>query len=425
MNVLMLGNNLESWTYTAALASTGCVIHMDSKELPDADSELMEPDLYRLLLKQREAGRLVFGSDKIEVDLLIDARQQTDEQRLELDLLDFAARLEALPAEHQIVVALVQPVPVGTTERLQNKLQQQGFKQLLMVYWPGFVQAGRALESFTRSQRIILGSNQPTATSLIRRLMSPFNRSRDALLVMPPKEAELTKIAINGMLATRVSFMNELSELASQRGIDIETVRQGIGSDSRIGYQYLYPGCGFGGEAFLQTLDQLGAELNHQAGFGLLDSVQAINDQQKDLLFQKFWRFYRADVAGKAVALWGCAFKPNTASISGSPALVLIEALLAHGVQVRVYDPMALPTLQKLLGEKNGLIYADSPEAAAQDADAVLLVTEWKEFWNLNMQTIHASMKTPLLLDGRNIYDPQELQRQSWIYSGVGRGQAI
>lgn len=425
MNVLMLGSNLESWTLTAALASTGCVIHMDSKELPDTDSELMESDLYRLLLKQREAGRLVFGSDKIEVDLLIDARQQTDEQRLELDLLDFAARLEALPAEHQIVVALVQPVPVGTTERLQNQLQQQGFNQLLMVYWPGFVQAGRALESFTRSQRIILGSNQPTATSLIRRLMSPFNRSRDALMVMPPKEAELTKIAINGMLATRVSFMNELAQLASQRGIDIETVRQGIGSDSRIGHQYLYPGCGFGGEAFLQTLDQLGAELNHQAGFGLLDSVQAINDQQKDLLFQKFWRFYRADVAGKAVALWGCAFKPNTASISGSPALVLIEALLAHGVQVRVYDPMALPTLQKLLGEKNGLIYADSPEAAAQDADAVLLVTEWKEFWNLSMQTIHASMKTPLLLDGRNIYDPQVLHRQSWIYSGVGRGQAI
>jgi UDPglucose 6-dehydrogenase len=426
MNVLMLGNNLESWTLTAALASTGCVVHLSAAQLPEADSELMEPDLYRLLLKQQDAGRLVYASSTAAVALLIDARHHDKGQhQLQQDLLDFASRVAALPGDHTCVVALIQPVPVGTTERLQSLLQQQGYHQLTLVYWPGFVQAGRALESFTRAGRIILGSNQPVATRLIRRLMSPFNRSRDALMVMPPKEAELTKIAINGMLATRVSFMNELSELASQRGIDIETVRQGIGSDGRIGHQYLYPGCGFGGEAFLQTLDQLADELQDRTGFGLLCSVRAINDQQKDLLVQKLWRFYRADLNGKRVALWGCAFKPNTASIAGSPALVLIEALLAHDVQVQVYDPMALPTLKKHLGQRPGLIYASSPEAAAESADAILLVTEWKEFWNLNLQKIQSSMNTPLLLDGRNIYDPQDMHHQGWTYSGIGRGQAI
>jgi UDPglucose 6-dehydrogenase len=243
-------------------------------------------------------------------------------------------------------------------------------------------------------------------------------------MVMPPKEAELSKLAINGMLATRVSFMNELAQLAAQKGIDIEQVRQGIGSDSRIGYQYLYPGCGFGGQAFLQTLAQLSGELEQQssADVSLLRSVQLINEQQKDLLFQKLWRFYRADLAGKRVAIWGCAFKPNTASVEGSPALTLIEALLAHGAELSVYDPRAMPALQRYLGKRGAIDYAQSPEHAVEAADALLLVTEWKEFWNLDMQTVRQRMRTPLLLDGRNIYDPAALQKQGWIYSAVGRG---
>jgi UDPglucose 6-dehydrogenase len=227
------------------------------------------------------------------------------------------------------------------------------------------------------------------------------------------------------MLATRVSYMNELARLAAEKGIDIEQVRQGMGTDSRIGFQYLYPGCGFGGEAFLQTLSQLSTELDQAAEPGLLSSVFAINEQQKDLLFQKFWRYFKANISGRRVGLWGCAFKPNTSGVEGSPALVLIEALLAHGVQVQVYDPMALPTLQRRLGTREGLILVDSAEAAAEGADALMLVTEWKEFWNRDMAAIQSAMNSPLLLDGRNVFDPALMAEQGWVYSGVGRGVSV
>ncbi len=423
MKLLILGEDLVAWTLGAALASTGCSVRMTACELPDAASEEVEPDLSRLLVQQLEAGRL-----QLQCGLTTPADQPAD---LLIDARDFVC-LETLrkaveQAGYPRLVALVQPVPLGTTDRLQQQLNEDSVQPPRVVFWPNFIQAGRALQSFTRVEQLLLGSADRQATEQIKRLMLPFNRSQERFRVMTPREAELTKVAINGMLATRISFMNELAQLAERQGIDIEAVRQGMGADSRIGFQYLYPGCGFGGEAFLQTLEQLNSELTSSkaAHQGLLTSVQAINNQQKDLLFQKLWRFYRADLAGKKVALWGCSFKPNTASISGSPAIHLIEALLAHEVQVVAYDPRALPALNKHFQAAEGLTLAVSPEAAAKGADAILVVTEWKEFWNLDLAGIQSTLNQPLLLDGRNIYDPQALARQGWIYSGVGRGQVV
>lgn len=444
MNIRILGNNLEAWTMAAALSSTGCRVTVTAKQLPDEQSELIELDLLRFLEKQQ--GRLLL-TDLADTDfspgdnceLLIDARTNlAANQRFEA-LKVFSGAVLAESA----IYALVQPASVGTTDQLQEQLSTLSLNRSVQcLYWPSFIEAGRALESFTRSSRLLIGvpdrSNelQSEAVGQIRELMIPFNRSKDAAMVMSAREAELSKLAINGMLATRISFMNELADIASRQGVDIEAVRQGVGADLRIGHQYLYPGCGFGGEAFNDTLRFLGEELEATENAigvrgGLLGSVRQINEQQKDLLFQKLWRYFGAAVKGLTVALWGCAFKPNTASIAGSPALVLVQALLSHGVRVQVYDPMAMESLKLWLNTKQKygrgdlVMFCESPEQAAEQADAIMLVTEWKVFWNLDLAEISSRMRTPLLLDGRNIYSPIRTQQAGLVYSAVGRGQAI
>ena len=436
MNIQILGNNLESWTLAAALSSTGCRVTVSADQLPDSHNEIAEADLLRLLQKQEAQQRLLLTPvEKADAScqLLIDARTNLSAEQRFASLQTFAAQTGSQP----LVYALVQPVAVGTTDQLQSMLEAES-ASVSCLYWPSFIEAGRALESFTRSGRILIGAAagvaSPDAVALIRDLMSPFNRSKDAAMVMSAREAELTKIGINGMLATRISFMNELADIAGRQGVDIEAVRQGMGADSRIGHQYLYPGCGFGGEAFTDTLNFLGQELQttEQAqglSTGLLSSVQQINEQQKDLLFQKFWRYFNAEIKGRTVALWGCAFKPNTGSISGSPALALLKALLSHEVTVKVYDPMAMQALEHWLTDQNlpadRVHFCNSPEQAAEQADAIMLVTEWKLFWNLNLAEIATTMTTPLLLDGRNIYPPERAQQAGLIYSAIGRGRAI
>lgn len=424
MKVQVLGSNLEAWTLAAALAFTGCRVCMTHSQLPAAGTDISEPDLLQLLAQQQSAGRLLLGCKEDKADLLLVASRHMSMELLQAEVQSFVdsvrGDISAVP-----LVVLVQSVAIGTTDLMQQWIDAQDAKHIRVLFWPAFIQSGRALESVIRPERILLGCECEEAIRIMRRLLNPFNRSRDTLLVMPPKEAELSKLAVNGMLATRISYMNELAQLAADKGIDIERVRQGMGTDSRIGFQYLYPGCGFGGEAFLETLSKLSRELGQKAGPGLLSSVFAINEQQKDLLFQKFWRYFKADVAGRRVALWGCAFKPNTAGVEGSPALTLIEALLAHEVEVRVYDPMALPSLRRQLGRPSNLIFADSAESAVEQADALMLVTEWKEFWNIDMDAVYRRMNTSLLLDGRNIYDPQQLAEKGWVYSGIGRGISL
>ncbi len=427
MNVFVLGDGLEAWTLAGALAFTGCTVIMEQSVLPSADSDIAEPDLLQLLSQQHQSGRLQLGGRDQGADLLLVACRLPSQASLQAAVQPFVdgIRGQRKATQARPLIALVQSVAIGTTGELQQWLNDLGAGHITVLFWPAFIQSGRALESVTRPERILLGCEDEQAIQVMRRLLTPFNRSRDTLLVMPAKEAELSKLAINGMLATRVSYMNELARVAADKGIDIEQVRQGMGTDSRIGFQYLYPGCGFGGEAFLETLNQLSIELRHDAEPGLLSSVFAINEQQKDLLFQKFWRYFKAEIRGRRVAVWGCAFKPNTSGVEGSPALTIIEALLAHGVEVQVYDPMALSTLKRYLGERVGLVCVDSAEAAVVGADALMLVTEWKEFWNRDMSAILSRMCTPLLLDGRNVFDPQLLSEQGWVYSGIGRGLSI
>ena len=424
MRVRVLGDNLEAWTLAGALALTGCNVSMAQTVLPGKGSGIAEPDLMQLLEQQYEAGRLQLGTTAMAADLLLVACRLSSLESLQEAVQPFVMELNEKPVPEPLI-ALVQPMAIGTTDKLQQWLDAQSAGHIRALFWPAFIQSGRALESVTRPERILLGTVDDQAMQMMRRLLTPFNRSRDTLLVMPPKEAELSKLAINGMLATRVSYMNELARLAADKGIDIEQVRQGMGTDSRIGFQYLYPGCGFGGEAFLETLGQLNIELDDSSEPGLLSNVFAINERQKDLLFQKFWRYFEAEIQHRRVAVWGCAFKPNTSGVEGSPALTLIRALLAHGVKVQVYDPIALPNLRRQLGELPGLVCVNSAEQAVEQADALMVVTEWKEFWNLDMAAIKTRMRTPLLLDGRNIHDPLRMAEQGWVYSGIGRGLRI
>jgi UDPglucose 6-dehydrogenase len=430
MKLLVIGDDHAAWTMASVLASSGCHCIICKDNITPAD--INEPGLNRLSSDQIRQGRLQLLEDSIpaiDTDLMLYAEPHASYEELLACSIDYAEKAKTSCQSNdqpsKRVVALIQPFEIGTTDRLQQDLKEQGHDFVSVVFWPSFIQSGRAIESFSYAERVLLGSSDEHATGIIRQIMSPYNRSRDTFMVMKPKEAELTKVAINGMLATRVSFMNELADYASVNEIDIEPVRQGIGSDSRIGFQYLYPGCGFGGQAFLDTLHQLTKELEAHQHSSLLKSVWQRNEQQKDMLFQKFWRFYQADIQGKSVAIWGGAFKPNTASISGSPAIGLIESLLAHKVTIRLYDPAANRAMLEYFSGDAGIVACQSAYQAAENSDALMLVTEWKEFWNLDLAQVAGKMRQPLLLDGRNIYDPDYALASGVIYSGVGRGQKI
>jgi UDPglucose 6-dehydrogenase len=311
---------------------------------------------------------------------------------------------------------------VGTTEELQALLDDMG-SCTRVVSLPETLQEGAALESFARPGNILLGCDDDDAEELLREILRPFNRRRDVIQVMRPREAEFTKLAISGMLATRLSFMNDMALLAEPLGVDIDRVRQGLGADSRIGEAYLYAGCGFGGPGFSRDVMSLTQALHRQAASaGLLEEVLEVNERQKEVLFRRFWQYFGGEVAGRTVALWGVAFKPGSDRVDNAPALKLIEALAAQDIAIRVHDPLALPELRAWAGEQLAIEYCEDPYEAVRGADALMLVTEWKLYWSPDWAQLRESLRTPLILDGRNIYDPAFVRKQGLLYQGVGRG---
>ena len=293
---------------------------------------------------------------------------------------------------------------------------------LRAVALPDVLQEGAAVSNFTRPEHIILGCDDEQAESRVRELLRPFNRRRDGMLVMRPQEAEFTKLAVTGMLATRLSFMNEMANLADVFSVDIEMVRQGVGADSRIGSGYLYPGCGFGGSSFSRDVRGLADTLQRNGiDSELMHQVLHINENQKELLFRKLWQHFHCDLSGKTVTIWGAAFKPNTPRIDHAPSLRLIDALLAQGVRVQVHDPQALPLLARHYAGVEGISFHDDEYRALEDADALMLVTEWKCYWQPNFIRMKELMRQPLVLDGRNIYGPTVVRGYGFDYYGVGR----
>jgi UDPglucose 6-dehydrogenase len=394
---------------------------------------IYEPGLEEMIKNNMEAGRLHFTTDPKEaVDFglfqFIAVGTPPDEDG-SADLRYVLAVAKSV-AEHMTDYKIIvdkSTVPVGTADIVKHTvtevLAQRGETlEFDVVSNPEFLKEGSALEDFMKPDRIIIGTDNPRTTELLRALYAPFNRSRERVIAMDIRSAELTKYAANAMLATKISFMNELANLAERLGADIEHVRNGIGSDSRIGYSFIYPGCGYGGSCFpkdVKALERAAREMGYQAE--LLSAVENVNDRQKRRLFEKISSHYPEGTKGKVFALWGLAFKPNTDDMREAPSRVLLEALIDAGAKVQAYDPEALQEAQRIYGKKSGLKYCSKQDDTLENADALIICTEWKQFRSPDFDKLGSLLKDKVIFDGRNMYSPKLVKQSGLQYYAIGR----
>jgi UDPglucose 6-dehydrogenase len=316
---------------------------------------------------------------------------------------------------------------VGTADRVAQAVRAAQTARGVEVEFdvvsnPEFLKEGAAIEDFMRPDRIIVGTDNPRTAELLRALYAPFNRNHDRVMVMDVRSAELTKYAANAMLATKISFMNELSNIAEAVGADIEKVRVGIGSDPRIGYQFIYPGCGYGGSCFpkdVRALERTARAIGYDAQ--LLTAVEAVNFRQKDLLFQKLSDHFGGDMADRTIAIWGLSFKPNTDDMREASSRTLMEALWRAGARVRAFDPVAMPETRRIYGERADLTLTEDAMSAADGADALVIVTEWSQFRSPDLAAVRTRLRHPVLVDGRNILDAKQVTAAGLSYVSIGR----
>jgi len=441
MNVTVFGSGYVGLVTGACLAEVGndvVCMDVDNRKiemLNQGKSPIYEPGLEQMVQRNAKAGRLRFTTDpdlavKHGLFQFIAVGTPPDEDgSADLQYVLAVAQTIAEHMDEYRVVVDKSTVPVGTADRVREKInltQQQLDKQVEfdVVSNPEFLKEGAALEDFMKPDRIIVGTDNPRTTELLRALYAPFNRNHDRLIAMDIRSAELSKYAANAMLATKISFMNELPNLAELLGADIEKVRHGIGSDSRIGYSFIYPGCGYGGSCFpkdVSALERTAHEVGYQAQ--LLSAVEAVNHRQKQVLFRKINSHFKGGLAGKTFALWGLAFKPNTDDMREAPSRVLMEALWEAGARVQVYDPEAMDECRRIYGERDDLVYCEDQMQALEGADALAVVTEWQLFRSPDFSQIKQMLKQPLIFDGRNIYDPPQMKRDGFTYYAIGRGE--
>jgi UDPglucose 6-dehydrogenase len=399
-----------------------------------------EPGLETLVARNAAAGRLRFLTDAAgavahgEALVIAVGTPPGEDGSADLSHVLAVAREIGRHLSSYRVIIDKSTVPVGTADRvageISKSLTERGVScEFDVVSNPEFLKEGAAVADFMKPDRVVVGSDSPRAITLMRALYAPFTRNHERLIVMDARSAELTKYAANAMLATRISFMNELAGIAERVGADIEQVRQGIGSDSRIGFSFIYPGAGYGGSCFpkdvkalTRTAIEAGAEPN------LLQAVEAVNDRQKDVLFNKFSGFFGSKVSGMTVALWGLAFKPNTDDMREAPSRRFLEAAWASGVSVRAYDPVAMHEAEKLYPKQcasGELVLCKSPMEAIEGAEALVVVTEWQEFRSPDFEALKTRLKQPVIFDGRNLYDPERLKSLGFRYFAIGRGEAL
>jgi len=407
------------------------IARLERGEIP-----IFEPGLEPLVKRNHEAGRLAFTTDpKAAVaygDTIFIAVGTPPDEDGSADLSYVLAVARSI-GEHisgYVVVVDKSTVPVGTADRVRAEidaaLKKRGVENSFdVVSNPEFLKEGNAVDDCMKPDRILIGSSSARAIDLLKSLYAPFNRNHDRLVVMDERSAELTKYAANAMLATKISFMNEIANIAERVGADVEMVRHGIGSDPRIGYHFIYPGTGYGGSCFPKDVQAL-ERTAHANGYGarLLGAVEAVNHDQKRKLFDLLSRHFDGDLRGKTVALWGLAFKPNTDDMREAPSRVLMEALWQAGAKVRAYDPQARREAARIYGQRDDLVLCEDPAAALDGADALAVVTEWKVFRSPDFARIKAVLKTPVIFDGRNLYDPATVESAGLAYYGIGRGRS-
>jgi len=391
-----------------------------------------EPGLEDLVKRNFEAGRLRFTTDAAEgvkhglFQFIAVGTPPAEDGSADLHhVLTVARSIGKNIGEYRVVVTK-STVPVGTAEKVDAAIKDELAKRKHTVEYdvvsnPEFLKEGAAVDDFNKPDRVVVGSNSQKATDLMRALYTPFNRNHDRLLVMDVRSSELTKYAANAMLATKISFMNELANLSEKLGTDIERVRIGIGSDPRIGFHFIYPGAGYGGSCFpkdVQALVRTAQETGMEPG--LLKAVEAVNKHQKSVLYTKIKKQF-GDLKGRTIGVWGLSFKPKTDDMREAPSRNLIDAVLADGGRVQAYDPVAMEEARRLYERQPNVLFAESAEAAAKGADALAIVTEWRMFQSPNFRELKSLMKQPIIFDGRNLFDPGFMKQTGFSYFSIGR----
>ncbi|MEM7282482.1 MAG: UDP-glucose/GDP-mannose dehydrogenase family protein [Pseudomonadota bacterium] len=443
MRVTVFGSGYVGLVTGACLAETGndvLCVDIDPVKIENLKQGVIpiyEPGLDALVTRNVEAGRLSFTTDAeqgVEHGLfqLIAVGTPPDEDG-SADLQHVLAVAQTI-GEHMQDYRIVvdkSTVPVGTADKVRDRIQsvldsRQASQEFDVVSNPEFLKEGAAIEDFMKPDRIVVGTDNPRTTELLKALYEPFNRNRDRMVIMDVRSAELTKYAANAMLATKISFMNELANMAERAGADIEKVRVGIGSDPRIGYSFIYPGCGYGGSCFpkdVHALDKMAKDLDYDAE--LIRAVRSVNQKQKTVLFDKISDYFEGQLQGKTIALWGLAFKPNTDDMREASSRVLMEELWQHGAIVKAYDPVASEEARRIYGDRPDLIICDKPMDAAEDSDVLAIVTEWREFRSPDFEKLKSVLRDAVIFDGRNLYDPSFVNRLGFRYFAIGRGDSV
>ena len=409
----------------------GKVARLQQGEIP-----IHEPGLDEIVRRNHEKGRLRFTTSAEEgiahglfQFIAVGTPPEEDGSADLSHVLAVADIIGRHMTEYRVVVDK-STVPVGTADKVRERIEQtlgeRGVKiEFDVVSNPEFLKEGAAIADFMKPDRVIVGTENPRTAELLKTLYDPFTRSRERMILMDIRSAELTKYAANAMLATKISFMNEMANLAERMGADIEKVRVGIGSDPRIGYSFIYPGAGYGGSCFPKDVKALvHSASEYKFDSELLRAVESVNKRQKQLLFDKISSFFAGDLRGKTVALWGLAFKPNTDDMREAPARDLMEALWAAGASVRAYDPVAMDEARRIYGVRDDFTLVDSAEAAVDGADVLALLTEWQEFRSPDFEMIRDNLRSRVIFDGRNVYDPALVRSFGLQYHGIGRGVA-
>lgn len=441
MKITVFGSGYVGLVTGACLADVGhsvVCIDIDEKKIEELKKGIIpiyELGLDELILKNLKAGRLSFSTDAAhgvrhgELQFIAVGTPPDEDGKADLQYVLTVAQTIGKHMDGYKVVIDKSTVPVGTADKVKAKvmteLEARGEVFSFDVCSnPEFLKEGAAIEDFTKGARIVVGTESEKVTGLMRQCYAPYNRNHDKLMFMDIRSAELTKYAANAMLATKISFMNELANIAERLDADIDHVRLGIGSDPRIGYQFIYPGCGYGGSCFpkdVQALARSAQDVGYQPD--LLLAVEAVNQRQKQVLYRKLLQAFDGQLAGKRIALWGLAFKPNTDDMRDAPSRTLMESLWLAEASVQAYDPEAMSECARIYGKREGLLLCHSREEALIDADALVICTEWGTFRTIEPDWLKRTLKYPIVVDGRNLFDPMTMSDAGILYYAIGRGE--
>jgi UDPglucose 6-dehydrogenase len=432
VKVAVIGTGYVGLVTATCLAESGNVVHGIDKDegkiamLQSGRLPIYEPGLLELVERNRREERLLFTTNLAEgiagaqLVFIAVGTPPTADGAADLSSLWAVADAVADQVTAPTILVVKSTVPVGTNRTVAQRIADRGKHRIDVASNPEFLKEGAALDDFMRPDRVVVGVRRPEVAAVLQELYAPFLRTERPFLVMSPESAEMTKYAANAMLAAKISFINEMANFCEVLGADINDVRRGIGHDARIGFQFLFPGAGYGGSCFPKDVRAL-LYLSRQLGspLQLMEAVEKVNEAQKQVLFGKIRGHFRDKLAGKTLAIWGLAFKPRTDDIREAPALTLIDALLAAGVHLRVHDPEAMANVKAIYG--NRLTYCDRPYGALEGADGVVIVTEWQEFRNPDFEVMRRLLRDQVVFDGRNLYEPKTMVSHGFVYYPVGR----